>query len=103
MDLSQYRESDSERQRAEDLVDHIKKIAAGGGKALDIGARDGYFSLLMTGYFDEVTALDLKKPEIQNDKVSCVEGDLSGLSFDDDTFDLVLCAEVLEHIPPSST
>jgi len=55
---------------------------------------------LLVELFDEVTALDLEKPTISHDKIACVQGDIINLDFDDNTFDLVFCAEVLEHIPP---
>ncbi len=44
MDLSQYRENDSEYKRTEDLMKLIRAIPSKGQSALDIGARDGHFS-----------------------------------------------------------
>ena len=41
-------------------------------EALDIGARDGYFSLLLADRFAKVTALDLTEPDIQHPKICCV-------------------------------
>ena len=72
-----------------------------GRTALDIGARDGHFSVLLAGRFDKVVALDLSRPKISHPKVVCVEGNAAALQFPDNSFDLVLCAEVLEHIPPN--
>jgi SAM-dependent methyltransferase len=66
---------------------------------LDIGARDGHFSRLLTEYFPAVTALDLKKPEFEHPGVTTVAGDVTRLAFPDNSFDCVFCAEVLEHIP----
>jgi SAM-dependent methyltransferase len=66
---------------------------------LDIGARDGHFSQLLTEYFDEVTALDLEKPDFSLPRVTPVAGDATRLQFADNSFDCVFCAEVLEHIP----
>ncbi len=43
MNLSEYRQSDSERQRTKDLMQHIKQISGGGKSVLDIGARDSHF------------------------------------------------------------
>lgn len=70
-----------------------------GGTALDIGARDGYFSLLLAERFDRVIALDLTQPSIVHPKVVCVQGNAAQLEFDDNSIDFVFCAEVLEHIP----
>lgn len=99
MDLSGYRESDTEKQRTRDLMAHIQAHADGGRTALDIGARDGHFSRLLAEHFASVVALDLERPVFQHANVSCVQGDVTALDFPDDTFDFVFCAEVLEHIP----
>jgi len=100
MDLSQYRQSESEQHRTEDLMNLIQHISGSQRNALDIGARDGHFSVLLTEFFDDVTALDLKKPSISHSRITCVQGDITSLDFDDNTFDFVFCAEVLEHISP---
>ena len=66
---------------------------------LDIGARDGYFSKLLTQYFVEVVALDLSTPTFECPGIKAVAGDVTRLEFPDSSFDCVFCAEVLEHIP----
>lgn len=70
-------------------------IEEGAGKsALDIGCRDGYWTerLKEKGY--AVSALDVR-PEYGPALVHDVE---NGLPFDDDSFDLVWCTEVIEHL-----
>ena len=99
MDLTEYRESDSEIHRTNDLIRIIKTINGSSNYSLDIGARDGHFSRLLASYYDSVIALDLEKPSFKYDNVTCTQGDVTNLKFDDDYFDLVFCAEVLEHIP----
>ncbi len=71
-----------------------------GDSALDIGARDGFISKLLADHFAAVTALDLQRPQIDHERIRCVQGDITALGFPDASFDLVFCAEVLEHIPP---
>jgi SAM-dependent methyltransferase len=66
---------------------------------LDIGARDGHFSKLLTQYFDRVVALDLQTPSFYHPSVEKVAGDATQLEYPDNSFDCVFCAEVLEHIP----
>lgn len=100
MDLAEYRASDLEKQRTEDLMGLIRLASGSGNTALDIGARDGHFSRLLAGCFKMVTALDLEKPSIDLHNVYCVQGNLTKLEFKDNSFDFTLCAEVLEHIPP---
>ena len=96
MDLQEYRLSDSEIKRTEDLENMFPKD---GNLALDIGARDGHFSKILVGYFKKVFALDLSIPSISHDKIECVKGDITKLTFTDGSFDFVFCSEVLEHIP----
>jgi len=66
---------------------------------LEIGARDGFISKLLAGHFPKVTALDLEEPRIDDERIRCVKGDVTSLNFPEASFDLVLCAEVIEHIP----
>ncbi len=104
MMLLEGRKNDSEQERSHDLLKYIDSISREDvevNHSLDIGARDGHFSLLLAEYFEKVTALDLEKPLIPHEKISCVRGDVTDLNFEDNQFDLVLCAEVLEHIPSS--
>jgi ubiquinone/menaquinone biosynthesis C-methylase UbiE len=65
---------------------------------LDIGARDGFFSRLLTEHFQAVIALDLQTPAFKHPGVVTVAGDVTRLQFPDESFDCVFCAEVLEHV-----
>lgn len=96
MDLTEYRNSPIEKQR---LADLMGLVPAAGATALDVGARDGFVSKMLAGRFQRVTALDLEEPSILHERVVCVKGDVTALEFPDSSFDLVFCAEVLEHIP----
>ncbi len=66
---------------------------------LEIGARHGVMTQRLAEICDQVTALDLKKPSFDIDGVSTVEGDVQRLQFPDNSFDCVICTEVLEHVP----
>lgn len=98
MELTAYRASTAEQQRTADL---LQRIPASGRLALDIGARDGHFSLLLAERYQTVVALDLSQPQIDHPRVRCVKGNAAALEFADAAFDLVFCAEVLEHVPTS--
>jgi hypothetical protein len=97
MDLDAYFTSPSERKRASDILD---LMPTQGRRALDVGANEGYFSMLMADRFESVTALDVKKLDIDHPRVTCVLGSAAEMQFADGTFDFVLCSEVLEHVPP---
>ena len=74
-------------------------VPKGYHSVLDAGAREGYYSIQLAEYFDSVTALDLVKPTVHHDRVTCAQGDLTALAYPDQSFDVVVCTEVLEHIP----
>jgi hypothetical protein len=95
-ELAEFRGREVERNRIADLM---SLLPASLDSALDVGARDGFISKLLAERFRHVTALDLETPMIDDKRIHCVKGDLTRLEFPDDSFDLILCAEVLEHIP----
>ncbi|MDZ4200146.1 MAG: class I SAM-dependent methyltransferase, partial [Kiritimatiellia bacterium] len=96
MNLQEYRNTPTEQQRTAEL---LRLLPDKGGSALDIGARDGFYSHLLAERFDEVVALDLAVPKVVHPKVRNVKGNAACLEFPDRSFDLVFCAEVLEHLP----
>jgi SAM-dependent methyltransferase len=93
--LASYRNSPAEIARTRDLLAIVPKNVS---TVLDIGSRDGHFSQLLTQHFESVTALDLTTPKFSFDRVRPVQGDVTKLPFPDDSFDVVFCAEVLEHV-----
>lgn len=98
-DLSRYRASTAEIEREQDL---FRLMPAKGEVALDVGARDGHFSRRLAERFAQVVALDLTLPAIEHPRVRCIVGNAERLLFPDRAFDFVLCAEVLEHVPPAA-
>lgn len=98
-DLTEYRNSPRERNRINSLLGLLPKR---GLRALDVGAREGYLSRLIAERCNEVIAFDLVKPAISHPGVTAMQGDVTQMEFGDDYFDVVLCAEVLEHIPRPS-
>jgi hypothetical protein len=82
------------------IADLCALIPRGRATLLDVGARDGRVSARLAPYFESITALDLERPAFELPNVVTVAGDACDLRFPDETFDVALCAEVLEHIPP---
>ena len=96
INLQEYRSTEFEAARTADLVRIVPRNRT---SILDIGARDGHVSKLLTPYFEKVVALDLKRPGFDYPGIETIGGDVTDLPFPDNSFDCVLCAEVLEHIP----
>ena len=96
--LEEYRETPREQERIQNILGLIPNDTS---SILDIGARDGYLSLKLALMIDSVTALDLEMPTIDHPTIIPVKGDITKLNFSDNTFDAILCAEVLEHLKPS--
>jgi SAM-dependent methyltransferase len=86
---------DNQRRRADDI---LRLLPRNRNSVLDVGARDDRFSKVFTGFFQEVTALDLTEPSFKYPGVATVAGDVTDLKFPDNSFDCVFCAEVLEHV-----
>ncbi len=77
----------------------MKMLPKNRSTILEIGARHGFITRELVKHFDEVTALDLQTPEWRMDRVTPAAGDVRKLNFADNSFDCVLCTEVLEHVP----
>jgi hypothetical protein len=84
--------------QAERFADLVRMVPQGLVTALDVGARHGYLSTALAESVQSVTALDLAEISIDHPRVTAVRGDARRLQFADRNFDLVVCAEVLEHI-----
>jgi len=79
--------------------------AAAGKDVLDAGCGTGYGSLILAeAGASSVTGIDLADEAVSaaserlGDRGSVVQGDLRELPFEDDSFDLVVCFEVIEHV-----
>jgi len=81
-------------------LENLLRILPRGRKTvLEIGARHGFVTRVLRDHFESVTALDLEQPPWTMDRVIGVKGNVEHLQFPDNSFDCVLCTEVLEHVP----
>ncbi|MEA2305794.1 MAG: hypothetical protein QOH43_3074 [Solirubrobacteraceae bacterium] len=75
-------------------------------RVLDAGCGEGHVTAWLAGALpgSEVTGVDGRADavaafRVRNPGLEAVEGDLRSLPFADGAFDLVVCTEVLEHLP----
>ena len=73
---------------------------------LDVGCSTGIIANFLAGYFDEVVGIDIDANAIQfarstfrRPNLEFIFQDGLYLDFRDDTFDLVVCVHVYEHVP----
>ena len=93
--------------RRKEIVEDLLRPCAGAGRALEVGPGSGVYLPLLAELSDEVVVTDVDPAYL--DRAREILGDRPGVSFlaDDITcsglepgsFDLILCTEVLEHIP----
>lgn len=81
------------------LNDLLRLLPHGAESILEIGSRHGVHTRALANHFQSVTALDLTLPAVRGERITAVQGDVTALQFPANSFDCVLCAEVLEHVP----
>jgi SAM-dependent methyltransferase len=85
------------------LLDQVAPLSP--GRILDAGCGEGHVTAWLAGALpqSEITGVDGRAEGLtafreRNPGLRSVEGDLGALPFADSAFDLVVCAEVLEHL-----
>lgn len=84
-------------------ADKLKKLSV-----LDVGSSTGIIDHELAGYFKKVVGIDIDSGGIEYAKKKYKKANLTfklddamKLSFKGDTFDIVICAQVYEHVPDS--
>ena len=92
----------AERQLGSNLVvamaETLQAVPKGVKTVLDAGCGDGRLAHRMAATM-EVTALDFSRAALAQVRTRKLCGDLTHLPFSEAAFDLVLCSQVLEHLP----
>jgi len=90
------------------IIAALERYSAGGrGRALEVGPGSGVYLPVLARLFPEVTALDLEEAYLSEARryaethpaLNVIAGDITRAQFPDGFFDLILCTEVVEHIP----
>ena len=87
-------------------IEEAIETAGPGQTALEVGPGSGVYLQALQRSFDEVTAADIERAHLEHliprfPDVRFVGDDITKSSLDTETFELVLCSEVVEHIPDS--
>lgn len=89
------------RQRINTFLKIIKSIPRT-NKALDAGCGTGIYTDLLSCFSSKTYMIDIKKHTNPEKKRSFIRMDLQATGFKDNSFDFIVCSEVLEHIPDIS-
>ena len=89
---------ESELMRIKDIIAMIPTEVS---TILDVGCGDGRITNRLVDSY-QVVGLDISRTALQHVRARTVLGTVENLPFADRSFDLVLAAELLEHLPPSS-
>ena len=89
----------------------LRRVAGhGGGRALEIGPGSGVYLPLLCELFQSVMASDVEEAFLvqareiskEHPNLEAVADDITASRLPDDHFDVILCSEVVEHIPDSA-
>lgn len=69
------------------------------GYILDIGCRDGSVSKIINNSLGNVIGIDIYIPKEREKSVPLIKGDGCNLPFSNNSFDLIVCLNVIEHLP----
>lgn len=90
------------------IIDAIRRYLAPGKKrALEVGPGAGVYLPVLASLFDQVTAMDIENVYLEHAQrltalhpnLTLAADDITRSQLADGSFDLILCSEVIEHIP----
>lgn len=87
-----------EENRIKNTIDLIPKDV---NSLLEVGCGDGRIINLLKGRYDNICGLDISHEALKYVETPKVQGRLEKLPFPDNYFEMIICCEVLEHLPYS--
>ncbi len=90
--------TDKEKQRIKEIISYIPDNV---NSVLEVGCGDGRIINDLIGKYERICGLDISLEGLEKVKADKVQGSVDDLPFPDNSFDLVICSEVLEHLPYS--
>ena len=95
-------EEDKNEKKPNEIFDTVSSTLKEGNRILDVGCGDGHFALYIKDKFNKIFGAEIAKEAAfiaQKQKVFTSVMDLnSSLSYQDNTFDVVTCMDVIEHL-----
>lgn len=91
--------SPHEKERVDTIVSIIPKDV---NSILDVGCGDGVIVNVIAGKYEKIVGLDLSTEALKYVKTEHVHGSSDNIPFPDDSFDLVITCDTLEHLPLNS-
>lgn len=83
----------------ERIRETIKMIPRDVESILDVGCGNGALINSLMGRYQKLVGLDSSKEALKHVRGDKIPGSIEGLPFGDNSFDLVICLETLEHLP----
>lgn len=89
-------ENDIERRRISETINFIPNDVQ---TILDVGCGNGAFVNALPPKYEKIVGIDSSQEALKHVKVESIRGDIKAISYKKESFDLVACLEVLEHLP----
>lgn len=88
-------------------IEAVLRDSGPGVRALEVGPGSGVYLPTLAAHFESVTASDVAAAHLEHlsplfPDVRVVRDDITSSTLDAGSFDLILCSEVVEHIPDSA-
>lgn len=89
------------------IMDRIQSLGAGAANALEVGPGSGIYLPALARVAERVVAADIEEAYLARARalgdslanLVCIQDDITSSRLEPESFDLILCTEVIEHIP----